>query len=292
MHALRLSRSHASAVILPCLIATPICLWAGMLAPRANATEFSVDSAQVGAFYGPFLPSDFPDPMPDPPISDPDNAVAFQNYFLGRTSTLDFTTSERRVFFIYDLSGIAPPAGEVVTGVSIDLVLLAGGTSALANFTDDFELVEFTSTPFSPVDLLDTGLTGADDLSFDIWDSLGTGELYGEFDLLSPAFDSPTMPGTHTIDLPGAILDVDDALGSSFIVISARLVTYDPGPVGTPGFGVMDGDTYEYVFGVTDIHSGVVPPPPLTITTALVPEPSSLAMLSLGVIAFLRRRRA
>jgi len=68
-------------------------------------------------------------------------------------------------------------------------------------------------------------------------------------------------------------------------------LTFDPGPIG-PIIGSPI-DTYEYVFGGTDIESSsgpsTVPPVPLTIVTD-VPEPASLALMSLGGLTMLRRR--
>src|SRR5262245_32282043 len=111
----------------------------------AYGTVISVTSYQVGGFYGPYLPGDDPPPA-YPVVPAPDNSPGFQNYFMGRTTVKGFTTSERRAFFIYDLAGVAAsiPAGEHVVGVTIDLTLIPGGTSALANFTGGFELVAVT----------------------------------------------------------------------------------------------------------------------------------------------------
>ncbi|XAL98920.1 PEP-CTERM sorting domain-containing protein [Phycisphaeraceae bacterium D3-23] len=279
-------------VFCPSRVCVAACLLSCVFVPAAGAAEFEVFADQVGGFYGPYLPTDFSDPMDTPPIPMPDNMETFQNYFMGRTSSITgFTSPERRVFFIYDLTGTPLPAGEVVTGVSIDLDLLFGGTSALANFSGGFELIAFSSSTYSDDEILDFESAMLDPV--DIWATFGTADPYGEYVLDGPMSPMPTMPGIQTIDLPGAIPDVEAAMGSSLFIVTARLVTYDPGPIEVPG--VPDAiDPYEYVFGGTDVVAGggsTTPPPPLAITTSLVPEPGSLAVLSLGGLALLRRRR-
>lgn len=268
------------------------CLWSSSFAPAAGAAEFVVAADQVGGFYGPYLPTDFSDPMDAPPIPMPDNMETFQNYFMGRTSSLDgFTSPERRVFFIYDLSGIALPDGEVVTSVSLELDLLFGGTSALANFTGGVEVVEFTSSAYSDDEILDFEAAAIDPV--DIWASFGTADPYGGYVLAGPLEPEPTTPGIQTIDLPGANPDVEAAMGSTLFIVTARLETYDPDPIEVPGFPDAI-DPYEYVFGGTDVvkdGGSVTPPPPLIITTEVIPEPGTFALLVLGGVAVLRRRR-
>lgn len=250
-------------------------------------TDTSIGGGQLGGFYGEYLPTDFTLPTLPPPIAAPDNDPTFQNYFMGRTSTASFTTSERRVFFIYDLTGIPLPAGEKVVDVSIDLELLPGGTSALANFTGDIELVEFSATPFSAAEIKDPAAFALDPLA--IWDTFGTGPLYGAFELVVPTHPvlPPTPPDVYTIPLPGAVADTESALGSDFLVITARLASYDPDPIELLGFGSAI-DPYEYVFGLTDVvtPSGPgIPAPDLIITTVTIPEPTSatIALMLIGI---------
>ena len=259
--------------------------------PAAVVTvDTSFGAGQLGGFYGPPLPGDAP-PV-GYMIGTPDNAPTFQNYFLGRTTVSGFTTTERRTFFIFDLSGVAGsiPVGEIVTGVSIDLTLVAPiGSSVMTNFAttdvmgDPFELVEFSSTPFSADAIKDPGLAGVDPI--DIWDSFGTATDYGDF--LIPGGVPGPMDGTETIPLPGALADVDTALSSpdGIFIVTARLETYDP--------GTLAADPFEFVFGLSDVVAAgsTIPAPILTITTAPVPEPSALALVGMCIGALARRRR-
>ncbi len=252
---------------------------------HSNATllfsDTSIGLGQLGGFYGPYLPTDFTLPATPPPVAPPDNDPTFQNYFIGRTSLAKFTTSERRVFFIYDLTALALPAGEKVVDVSIDLEFVGGGAT-LANFTGFEEIVEFTSTSSSVAEILDPSGSGVS--PEDVWGTFGTGAPYGLFPIIAPGHPSGEPPTadatTHTIPLPGAIADTEAALGSSLLVITARLVTYDPDPIEELGFA--DALTpYEFVFGLTDVVASgfTIPAPDLIITTAAVPEPSSFVLI-------------
>jgi len=262
----------------------------------ASATEISVSSFQVGGFFGPYTPGD--DPPPGyPAVPDPDNSPGFQNYFMGRSTISGFTTSERRAFFIYDMAGVAAsiPVGETIVGVSIDLTLIDGGTSALANFSGGMEVVDFTATPVPASIILAPGAIPP----ASIWATFGTGLPYGSFVIPGIPDGPKTMPdGTYTIGLPGAVSAIGPSIAtSSLFVVSARLATFDPGPIGAGAPPPVD--PYEYVFGLTDVVSpsgSHAPIPYLTITTAPVPEPSTFALClsaaAVGVIAYLRRRRA
>jgi hypothetical protein len=57
------------------------------------------------------------------------------------------------------MAGVAAsiPLGEEIVGVSIDLTLIDGGTSALANFSGGFEKVDFTATPVPASIILSPG---------------------------------------------------------------------------------------------------------------------------------------
>ncbi len=257
----------------------------------AVGAEIFVSSSQVGGFYGPYLPTDDP-PTSYPAVPTPDNDPTFQNYFMGRTTVSGFTTSERRVFFFFDMTGIATtiPAGEEIVGASIDLELLPGGTSVLANFSGGFEVVEFSSTTATVDEILDPDGEGV--APEDVWDTFGTGTPYGDFEIVGPSEPSPTVPDTYTIPLPGSLLDLADAVvASSTFIVTARLVTYDPDPI---GMGASPIDPYEYVFGGTDVVTPSGPglaPPDLIITTAVVPEPSTSVMAIMGLFGVFIARR-
>ncbi|HBE70877.1 MAG TPA: hypothetical protein DDW52_22250 [Planctomycetaceae bacterium] len=274
------------------LLSTVIVL--GAIQAKALADTIEIDTfvggGQVGAYYGPYRPEDDP-PDSYPAVPAPDISPSFQNYFMGRTTVSGFTTSERRPFFLFDTTSLASsiPSGHIITDLSISLELLPGGTSALANFAvGDKEVVEFTSTPFSNEELLKP-----EDFSIPfetIWDTLGKSKPYGGFEILGPSHPEPSMTGTHEISLAGGIEDLEDALASGeFFAVSARLETFDPGPIGK---GATPVDAYEYVFGGTDVvtDSGMGTAPKLTITTSAVPEPSANLVL-LGMLALVLRKR-
>lgn len=262
-----------------CVLA--ICI--AVIHDAASAALISVASYQVGGFYGPYLPGDDPPPA-YPAVPAPDNSPGFQNYFMGRSTVSGFTTSERRAFFIYDLAGVAAsiPVGEEVVGVTIDLTLIAGGTSALANFTDGFEVVAFTATPV-PVEAI-TDPVGFGVTPASVWATFGTGPSFGDFTIVGPGSPSSTLPGTYSIGLPGAVSAIGPKIASgALFIVTARLTTFDPGPIGAGAPPPVD--PYEYVFGLTDVVSPTgshAPVPYLTISTApsaaAVPEPSSLVL--------------
>ena len=265
----------------------------------SHADEFVLDTetglGQVGGLYGELDP-----PMPDDPpiIFAPDNKDGFQNYFMGRSTISGTTLSERRAFFMFDTAGLAAsiPDGHTITDVSLKLDLIFGGVMANFSGAPPLEFVTFTSTDVSAADILAADISDPPEM-LGIFDSFGFGTEYGGFDIFPGTSDTPTLPGEHIIPLPGAIADLTDAIAAGDVfVITARLATYDPGPV--------DSDPFEFVFGLTDVVKTVETSPgvfervvdggllpELTFTT--VPEPSSMLLLS-GLFAGLaiRRRRA
>jgi hypothetical protein len=95
-----------------------------------------------------------------------------------------------------------------------------------------------------------------------------------------PVGPKTTPDGTYTIGLPGAVSAIGPSIATgSLFVVTARLATFDPGPIGPSAPPPID--PYEYVFGLTDVESPTGPHAPipyLKITTAPVPEPSTLAL--------------
>ena len=249
------------------------------LATEAHADiiiDATVGGGQVGGYYGEYTTLDDV-PGGYPPTLAPDIDPISQVYFLGR-STFPLlptpTTPERRAYFIFDPSGIVIPAGEEIVGVTLSLELLFGGV--LANFaTGGMEVVEFGPTPFGPDEILRTVVTPPDPI--DIWDTFGDGS-YGGFVIFGAGSPTPSMADVYTIPLPGALTDVKDAVAiGSEIIITARLATFDPDPI---GMGATAVDPFEFVFGLTDVHAA--PPgadviPKLTLIT--IPEPNSALLL-------------
>ena len=209
----------------------------------------------------------------------PDNDMSFQNYFMGRTTVSGFTTTERRTFFSFDVSSVPLPEDEMITSVGLVLTLPFGGV--IANMTEGFEDVVFTSTTTDYdafADPLGSGL-----MLDEIFHSMGTGDFYGDFLII----DGGTPDGEVTIDLTAAaIMDIEDSIGAdSPFVLTGRLATYDPDPLAL----------FEFVFGLTDVVVDSTPTgfpvPKLVITTAPIPAPGSLALLGLGMLASSSRRR-
>lgn len=250
----------------------------------ARTADFEVPVDQVGGYYE------------EPPI---DNLVTFQNYFVGQTSLpkgggLYDITGERRSFFIFDLSAVVIPVGEIITGV--ELILVPG--TAGANFGPDglgTESAVFTSTPFSAEAILDPdGVDGVpeDDIPIsDIFMSFGMGDFYGEQSFFSPIGPMPGPPFETPIPIslsPDAISSIESKIGTpSKFVITGRLATYDPlfpGPI-------IDNPMPEpeFVFGLTDVVPlGISSAPILVIET--IPEPSATALFAAGLATLLISR--
>lgn len=290
------------------LVTVAVCV--AVVAP-VSAIDIEVDTSmgggQVGGFYGPYDPGIDDPPVGYPSTLAPDNLPTFQNYYMGRTTLGPLgsspSTPERRAFFMFDMTGVlaSVPAGHTISGLSIDLTLTPGGSAVLANFSGGVESVEFSSTPFTEMEILDPVGEG---VSTDaIWGSFGTSTPYGSFDISgtppsggSPASADGVMtlpPDTYTIDLMGGIPDVETAIGAGGIfIVSARLSSFDPDVIG-PGTPPAV-DPYEYVFGITDVvpmsgGSPSVPAPILTIST--IPEPSSVLLITIfGSLLFMARR--
>jgi hypothetical protein len=245
-----------------------------LLASAASAGIIEVESFHLGGFYG-------PDEM-GMPSGTPDNDMSFQNYFMGRTTVEGFTTEERRTFFAFDLSGAfaAIPEGETIVSVSFEFELLFGGV--IANFTDGMaEHVTFSSTEMPYEAIADPTMFGVS--PEEVWETLGTGTEYAGFDI-EPA---GTPPGMYGVDLaPEALMDMEIAASmDEAFVISGKLDTYDPDMAAL----------FEFVFGLSDVVVDSTPTgmpvPKLVITTAPIPTPSGLAILSIAGLMTTRRRR-
>ena len=272
---------------------------------NAYATDLTVDTSSgagfVAGYYGPYDPNRDMPPGGYPPTISPDLDPNAQVYFMGRTTgaplSTGFTTPERRVAFLFDMSSVSIPSGEIIVDVSITLELV-GGPGIIANFAGGHETVDFTSTPFFGPEILDPNsivlppdpnLPPVEEL---IWSTFGKGDFFGDFTIPDPN-TAPTPPGSYDIPLPGSLGHVEDAiLASDIFVVSARLGSYDPGPIGPgPGEGFPGTFPYEYAFGLTDVGKSV-PYPVLTITTIPIPEPTTCGLGAIAVISCLLRRRS
>ena len=290
------------------MISSGVAAGLALMACPSIATDIEVETTdgagQVGGFYGLYDPGIDDPPVGYPATLPPDNDPSFQNYFMGRSTFGPLATSpsspERRAFFMFDMAGVLAsiPSGETIDSVTIDLTLTPGGSAALANFTGDVEIVEFSSTPFSEVEILDP--VGTSTPTDAIWASFGMSTPYGSFAIdgtekppAPPSADGlmTLPPDTYTIALPGAVPDLEAAvLGGGIFIVTARLATFDPDVIGPGAPPAVD--PYEYVFGITDVAAPggpTVAAPVLTITT--IPEPGSLALMGVGLFAVSRRRR-
>ena len=236
----------------------------------ASSGIYEVDSFHLGGFYAA--------PEMAPPLI-PDNDPVFQNYFMGHTTVSGFTTTERRTFFAFDLSGILIPDGEEIVSATFTVELLFGGV--IANFTGGVEHVSFTSTSSSYDAIADP--MGAGMAPEEIFDTLGTGTEYTGFDIV----DMGTPPGLYSLDMtPTALGDIEASMDMDEIfVMSGKLDTYDPAMAAA----------FEFVFGLSDVVTGGMPSgmpvPKLTIETAPIPAPSGLALLGIAGALGTRRRR-
>ena len=273
-------------------------LFFAVFAPISDAATMSVDTSvgdgQVGGFYGLYDPIIDDAPPSFGPTLPPDNSPTFQNYFMGRSTFgplgTSLTSPERRAFFLFDMAGLSIPAGEVVTDVTIELTIPSGGSAVIANFTGDSEVVDFSSTSYTPAEILDPDAFAIPPDA--IWSTFGSTIPYGGFEIFGPShpIEPPTPEGLHTIPLPGAIPDVETAiLSGSILAITAKLATFDPGPIGpTAPPAVVP---YEYVFGTTDVVPALVGFPELTITTEVIPEPTCASLLAIGLACWNSWRR-
>lgn len=181
-----------------------------------------------------------------------------QNYITGR-----FDTTERRSFFVFDLTGVSGP----VTAASLNLFnpdvspFLKGYVSPDPSET----LAVFdVSTPIATLTLGGVGIAG-------VFDDLGTGAEYGAV-VVSSADNGQTV---SVVFNALGIDAINAALGGS-IAFGGALTTLGASIAGEHVFG----------FSTADFAGGDVRRLDLTV----VPEPSTPALLGLALVPAVLRR--
>jgi hypothetical protein len=215
----------------------------------------------------------------------PNNDPAFQNYFVGYGTTPGFgRTAERRSFFWFDLSGLAPGT---IDGATLHLTLPFGGLifgkgpgdPTMGPVPDDpFEVFQLGATPVAPGVVTSPGLSPSEVMM--IFDS------FNDTPIADPlTFVSGGMPPPTDIAINPLGVSFLNFLAGSDIVLTGWMPTWSfdsrPDPMPPPDFF----EASELIFGLTDVHSMAVPKPTLTISftpLATVPEPSSLLLFVLG----------
>lgn len=253
-------------------------LTASVLASSAVAVVVEVEVFQTGGFYD---------------GGTKDNSPTFQNYFVGYgTSPGSTRTPERRSFFWFKLETI--PDGEIVSAtLSLELPFgglifgLGPGTPPPAPPSDPFEEFSLCAVPFSGTSVTDPTLTlGAADAMF---------EAFNDVPIADPSvFILAGPPPPPVIDIPiGALgLSFLNSLAMPEIVLTGWMPTWTedlrPGVGGDPFL-----EAHELVFGLTDVHTGAVAKPKLTLEIVPVPEPGTFVSLAaLCGLSYLRCRVA
>lgn len=196
------------------------------------------------------------------------NTLEFQNYFTGTTAT--GPTMDRRTFFIFGLPPVLPGPVTAASLIIRNPFLPSpegGGTPGY--FSDDpFETFRVSDTPF-PAGVITAPHTIPEALS--IWDTLGTGTLYGSIDVTAE-----TAGTDLEIPLSAAALSYIDAHLGAAMVFGGHVATLD----GT--------SPDELIFAYSDIPSPHIVEPRLSIT--FIPEPGAGLLLG-GFLTLLAARR-
>ena len=216
-------------------------LAAAALAAPAHATIVQVTASDSGAYN-----------------SAGNHTPQNQNYITGRADT-----TERRSFFVFDLTGISSP----VTAATLNLynpdisAFLKGYVSP--DSTETLAVFD-VSTPISTLSLGGLGIVGA-------FDDLGSGIPYGSV-AVSPADNGQTVSMAFN---SAGITAINAALGGS-IAFGGTLTT----------LGASSADEHVFGFSTTSFAGGDVRNLALTV----VPEPSTRALLGLAAGLALSRR--
>lgn len=200
-----------------------------------------------------------------------DNDPTFQNYFIGYSTTTPFPrTTERRHFFVFDLTGVTAS----IVSAEFSVILPFAGLIA----DEPMETWVATGTGVGAAMYLDMGLTLTE--AMPIFDEMGAG----------PAIIDPVMFGAGD----------DDGLEKTF-ALNATGISFLNAHLGmmVPITGFMPSwseepevdEGSEIIFGHTNVVASgpaLIDPPVLSVTT--VPEPGSLVLLGLGGVLLVSRR--
>ncbi len=182
------------------------------------------------------------------------------NYVVGDISLTD---GDRHNFFVFDLSGVT----DNILSATLSLVNPANGYVS-GDSSETYDLYDVT-TSTATLTAGTAGIAGYTDL--------GSGVTYGSY--TATAGDNGT---TVLITLNSAAIAALDAAGGLFAVGGTLATTLDVT------------DNTEQFFGFTS--ADVLTDTQLILTTATVPEPSSLALLGIGSLSLFgyrfRRRKA
>lgn len=189
------------------------------------------------------------------------NFDANDNYFIGESAT-----PALRNFFTFDLSSVTIPVGEQV--ISAELQLIRGGSIG-----EEFEIIGFFHVS-TDAETLNNNVG----INVPVWEDLGSGVSYGEFEVLSRStgFESEVL----AFDLnDAAISDIAGSLGGYFSLGGALLSDDSEPSVGHVDF-FFSGTPWRGL----DNH--------LVIETAVIPAPGAalLAMLALPMVGWVKRR--
>ena len=222
------------------------------LPAAAAAATVEVETTQVGGFY-----SD----------GGHDNLAGFQNYYVGYGTTPGFArTAERRSFFVFDLSGITSP----ISAATFSLTMPLFGVIA----DEPSEIFVLSESPAPASVVLDPLVSPA--FAMAIFGTLGTGALVAP----ELGIDPGALPGevllTMTLNATG-LAAINSRPPDGKVVFGGRMASwsFDPDPLHEP---------HELLFGHSDVvffGTPMIPPPVLTLT--LVPEPSTYALMALGL---------
>lgn len=247
-------------------IAALVPLLVGWQSAQAVSTV-SIDAAQVGGFYG---------------DGAADNAVTFQNYFVGYGTTPGSPrTEERRSFFSFDLSGISG----TVTDASFSLQLkdfgvifgkdCAGADPCTGTIIDDpgtpgidesdpgtiptdpFEEFVLGLSSFSSAIVTDTSLPATDPGGVDgmeVFEDFAATPVAGPFGFSpSDTFDFSTGSAEIVLSLTTlGIAAINDAIATDGdLVLTGFMPTFSFEDRMTPGGSLVELD--ELLFGLTDI---------------------------------------